>query len=486
MAKKKRSSKRMQKTARRRKSVKPPIIDKRPECVIEAEDLLKYAVSDAHRQTLQKLIEIGAARPAAIALGISRGSFRDRIETCRANKVKHAARRGMAPEFDLKHAAAPGMVVKGTSIRYNGAGRIDQYWNKTRIEGAGKDEIVTLPDPKKITKVSTLYDQEGRATQQWIGEKPEDHIREQLWKQFASELSRSMPKLPKSPMPTHTMDDMMTAYPVGDHHFGMLSWKQETGASCDLNIATKLLTRATDYLLNSSPPCRQALLVFLGDFMHYDSFEPVTPTGRHQLDADGRYPKMVRAAIFAMRYMIDAALRRHGKVHIIVEIGNHDLSSAIFLMECLNHIYDRDPRVSVDVSPRHYHYFRFGSCLIGTHHGHGAKMESLPLIMATDVPKDWGATKHRYIWTGHVHHSQRITQINRSMQKDHPGVEVESFRILPPSDAYSHQKGYRSHRDMKAIVLHKEHGEVSRHTVRPEMLSPMRTAAPSATRAMSR
>jgi hypothetical protein len=32
-------------------------------------------------------------------------------------------------------------------------------------------------------------------------------------------------------------DDTLVAYPAGDHHVGMLSWKQETGASMMMSIS---------------------------------------------------------------------------------------------------------------------------------------------------------------------------------------------------------------------------------------------------------
>jgi hypothetical protein len=81
--------------------------------------------------------------------------------------------------------------------------------------------------------------------------------------------------------------------------------------------------------------------------------------------------------------------------------------------------------------------------------------------MATDRREDWGKTRYRYWWTGHVHHDQ---------VKDIQGVKCESFRVLPPADAWADGAGYRSMRDIKAIVFHKEYGEVARHTVNPEML----------------
>jgi hypothetical protein len=159
--------------------------------------------------------------------------------------------------------------------------------------------------------------------------------------------------------------------------------------------------------------------------------------------------------------VIDLALRRHGEVKVIVAPGNHDPVSSVFLAMCLKIAYEREPRVTVDDSPRLYHYHRFGNVLLGVHHGHGVKMPSLPLIMAADRPEDWGETRHRVWWTGHVH--------NKTAQ-DFSGCSVESFRILPPADAWAHQKGYRPHREMAAVVFHRDFGEVARHKVNPKML----------------
>lgn len=383
--------------------------------------------------------------------------------------LKREAQSGYAPDFDLTHPLPEGLALQGTTVRYGKDGEVDQFWNKSKQAGRDPSEVVQLADPKKITKVSTLYDQQGNVTQQWVAEKPEEAHREALWRLFAAELAEALPRAKPRKGPAHVSDQLMAVYPVGDHHMGMLAWDKETGADYDLDIAERLLTGATDRLMAATPACSQALIVFLGDFLHYDSFEAVTPASRNLLDADSRFPKMVRASVRAIRYMVTAALVRHQKVDIIIEIGNHDPSSSIFLMECLANIYESEPRVTVDTSPMHYHYFAFGNVLIGVHHGHEAKMENLPLIMATDKPDLWGRARYRYWYTGHIH-SQK-TKVVVSQGADHPGCTVESFRILAPPDAWASQKGYRSIRDMKAIVHHREFGEIERHTVNPSMMT---------------
>lgn len=378
------------------------------------------------------------------------------VETLKS-RLAIARKRGLLP---------PDLEVRKQSVLYRHGQEVGR-WDKLGLPGADPDEVVKLPNPGLVTKISTLYDQEGRVSQQWVQEKPSEIAKEAAWKAVADELAKALPRVKPVPKPRRaTEKGLLACYPVGDHHLGMLSWKDETGDSYDLEIGESLLNKATDYLLQATIPCEKALIAFLGDFMHYDSFVAQTPTSGHPLDADSRFPKMVRTAIRCMRYMIEQTLRRHGEVHVIIEIGNHDLSSSVFLMECLRNIYENEPRISIDCSPRHYHYFQFGSVLIGTHHGHGTKPDNLPAVMAGDCPKEWGETKHRYWWTGHVHHSSKLAQVN----KDHIGCEVESFRILAPPDAWASQKGYRSIRDMKAIIMDSVHGEIARHSVRPDML----------------
>lgn len=386
-------------------------------------NLQEYA-TDSQWKKLTAIKTHGSERKAANALGITRSAF----GKAKRAVTKKAAERGYSPAHDLLHSVPDGYRIRGTS---------------------------------------TLYDSEtGEPKIQWVKSERDAERQHEMFMAMVDGLASELPRVKPTKAPKTSQADLMTCYPVGDHHLGMLAWDKETGEDYDLAIGESLLAQATDHLINVAPDSDQALVVFLGDFMHYDSFEPVTPSSRNQLDADSRFPKMVRVAIRAMRYLIEQAAKKHRHVNVIVEIGNHDLSSSIFLMECLSNIYENEPRITVDTSPKHYHYLTFGKCLIGVHHGHGTKMQNLPLIMAADRPDDWGKTKHRHWWTGHIHKS--LTQAAVSAQ-DFSGCTVESFRVLAPNDAWSHQKGYRSHRDMKSIVLHKEYGEVARNTVNPDM-----------------
>lgn len=404
------------------------------------------------RAFLEKLPEFASASEASRACGIPEQRGRRWAREARAEQL------------------SPELSVTGLSTLTGPDGEQLAEWELKRTRGMHPGDAEVLPDPKKLDRLSTMIDGEGRVKVQWISERPEDVTRERAWREFAQELAEGLPRVEALPPPAYPVArDLLAAYPVSDQHLGMLAWHEENaeGESYDLRIAEQLFGGAMEHLVRTTQPASTALIALLGDIFHYDSFETVTPRSRNMLDSDTRYPKMVRTGVRLLRRMIDTALLAHEEVVVIPEFGNHDPSTVAFLAVCLEAVYEHEPRVKIDTSPQHYHYFRWGDCLIGTHHGHGAKMRSLPLIMAADRPKDWGETRHRYWWTGHIHHSK--TQAATSAE-DHSGCVVESFRIIAPPDAWASQQGYRPLRDMKAIVLHRRHGEVARHTVNPEML----------------
>jgi len=381
------------------------------------EGLRPYA-TDKQWKKLKAIEQHGSERAAAKALGLHRASF----YATKQAVLKKAALHGYAPDYDLIHPVPDGMKLRG---------------------------------------VSTLYDTSGDPKIQWVKSEADKERQEEIVREMVAGLTEDLPRISPTAPPKTTSENLMACYVVGDMHLGMLAWNEETlQENFNLEIGESLLTGATTHLVRAAPRSEKAAVILLGDFQHYDSLKPETPKGT-QMDADSRFPKMVRASIRTIRRLIETALAYHKFVHVVVEIGNHDTSSSIFLMEGLTNIYENEPRITIDNSPAHFHYFSHGKCLIGVHHGDSAKMANLPLIMAADRPEQWGDADYRYWWTGHIH---------RDTLQEYSGCRVESFRTLSPRDAWATEQGYRSGRDMKAIILHKEFGEVARHIVNPEML----------------
>lgn len=325
-----------------------------------------------------------------------------------------------------------------------------------------------IPDGFKAKGTSTLYREDGSIAAQWV-KTTADHDRQRAIFEAATEaMAAELPRVAPSKASGDYLAKLLTVYPIGDPHIGMYSWREETGDDWDLTIAEDTHVRAMAALVEAAPPSESALIVNLGDLFHYDSLEAKTPASGHMLDADGRYAKMVAVGVKTMRQCIESALAKHKRVHVINAPGNHDPTGALWLSIALANVYEREPRVTIDRNPSLFAYHRHGKVLLGVHHGHSCKAEKLAGVMAADRAREWGETEYRYWLTGHIHHESR---------KEYAGVTVESFGTLAAKDAYATNGGWRSCRNMQAIVYHADLGECARSKVHAEMFREQGRAA---------
>lgn len=382
------------------------------------QNLVQYA-TERQKDFLNAVDKHGSPEKAAQALGLSGGTIRNSLKALQAKAAMH----GYHPDSDMTRPVPAPYVVKGTSTLYNKEGQVAAQWVKTKLDETHAREAI----------------------EEWVRWLVED----------AKGLSPSVAQ------PLHICSDLLTVYPMGDPHFGMHSWAAETGDNFDLKTAERLTYAAIDRLVNSAPPSETALILELGDFFHADNNMAVTPRSGNSLDVDNRWAKVMQVGLRAMVYVIQRAMEKHANVICRIVAGNHDPHSSYALALGLDAFFHGQDRVKIDLSSAPYWYYKFGKILIGTTHGDLCKTDKLPAIMAADRASDWGTTDFRYWYHGHIHHDS---------VKEFPGCMVESFRTLAAKDAWHSGAGYRSGRDMKALVLHKNHGEIERHRVDISML----------------
>lgn len=376
--------------------------------------------TERQRVSLEAIAEHGSIRAAARALGVHFSGLQGAFKAVQ----KKAALSGYSPQHDMRRTVPDGYVVKGVSTYYDQDGKPRGQWVKSAIDKAQQDDLLRAAAEALASEVKGLA--------------------------------------PIVKSPKRCDDDLLAVYPLGDPHFGMHAWAKECGDDFDLKIARQLTLGAVDRLVESSPQADTALLLPLGDIFHANDQSNQTPAHKHQLDVDGRFVKVLQIGIETFRHAILRMLEKHQRVVVRFVSGNHDPQAVWALAFTIAAYFDLEPRVIVDLSPARHWFYRFGKVLVGATHGDQSKAEQLLGVMACDRAEDWGQTKHRYWYCGHVHHSS---------VKEFPGVTVETFRTLAAADAYAAGHGYRAGRDMRCIVLHREHGEVERHRCDVGMLA---------------
>jgi hypothetical protein len=326
--------------------------------------------------------------------------------------------------------------------------------------GGGEPVVIDAPIREMVTAVRG----DGTVERQWIRQTVKDQKTAETWRAYAEELLK--PVLPGNGkfLETQVLDPLVAAkdqcvvYPIGDYHVGMLAWGAETRSdNHDLPVAESLLQEAAETLMDATSPCETCVLAFMGDFIHFDSYKPVTAKSNNQLDADSRFGKVGRTAMRVIRHVIAAARRRHRHVHVIWLRGNHDESVAELIKVFLGMFYEGEPGITVDTSPSYFSYYEFGRNLMGFAHGDKLKPSRMPMVMANDMAEAWGRCPERIIFTGHVHQESR---------SDEYGVILEQVPVIIPPDAYA-AENYRSRRAMQAIVFDREYGEIERRTYNP-------------------
>jgi hypothetical protein len=240
-----------------------------------------------------------------------------------------------------------------------------------------------------------------------------------------------------------------------DIHIGKLCEAFETGEDYNCQVAVKRVREGVQGIINKAKGFNIDKILFIGgnDILHVDTPNRTTTGGTPQ-DTDGNwYSNFLTAKKLYVEIL--EMLLPIADVHFTFNPSNHDYMSGFFLADVIQTWFKDSKNITFDCSIAHRKGFLYGKNLIGTTHGDGAKQQDLPLLMAAEFPLEWSQSKHRYIYTHHVHHKS---------SKDHIGITVESLRSPSGSDSWHHKKGYLSIKAVEGFIHHKEFGQVARLT----------------------
>lgn len=379
----------------------------------------------------------GSQVQAAAQLGLSRGGFQQRLRT--------AALKG----FMLDHPPAmPGFRIAQVTTDPNGRKHIQQ-----KPEHGEQFEI---PKGHVVKGVSALLNADGEKIVEWVktkeGQLDPLAIAESLKAAFVG----YKPAAKSVKAPVAPAAKLLTLLPANDWHINMSAWGKQTGIAWDLKIAEPIIGQAAVDTIERSPSSSECIILGGGDLAHINGKANTTANGTPQ-DTDNRYQKGIEVLTRLMVRTGDAALRRHQHVTFRILKGNHDEDSSVAIVYFLLAWYRNEPRVTVDVDPSDYFWFRFGLVMLGATHGHQSSnhIAKMPGIMAHRRAADWGVTKFRYVHGFHLHHSAKTAT-------EGDGVICEVHQAPIPQDAWHFASGFLSGRSMQAITYHSEFGEIGR------------------------
>lgn len=241
-----------------------------------------------------------------------------------------------------------------------------------------------------------------------------------------------------------------------DIHLGKLCSSFETGEDYNSEIAIKRAKEGVLGILDKVSAYHIDKILFIGgnDILHVDNAKHST-TSLTQQDTDGmwydNFMKAKQLYVDLLEMLISIA-----DVHFTFNPSNHDYTNGFFLAQIIQTYFAKCSNITFDCSMAHRKAFRYHNNLIGTTHGDGAKTSDLPLLMACEYPLEWSKTKHRYVYTHHVHHKT---------SKDFAGITVESLRSPSGNDSWHHRNGFcNAAKAVEGFLHHPEYGQIARIT----------------------
>jgi hypothetical protein len=396
------------------------------------------------RDTAARAVEYfqryGSKKEAAKAMGVSSESSFYRM-------LKAASKFGMMGTKPV----LPGYYLHRTSTQLGPDGELQREWVQQKPEPG---EEFAVPDGHIVKGVSALLDADGRTVQQWVktreGTDPVATV-EAIKAAFEDFAGRADP----TPPPTAANSDLLNLLPCNDWHTGVYIWGEEASENWDLDKAERVIGQSVEEALWRSPSAGTCIVLGGGDQMHADTNDNRTANSGHALDVDGRHQKVLGVTCRLFVRTTDTALLRNERVVVRILPGNHDPYSSVALAYFLLAWYRNEPRVTVDVDPSLFFWFRHGLVLLGATHGHTVKVAQMPAIMAHRKAEDWGQTRFRYVHGFHLHHTAKTATEGN-------GVITETHQAPIPQDAWHWGSGFLSGRSIQTITYHQQFGEISR------------------------
>lgn len=366
---------------------------------------------------------------------------------------------GAIDHIGSKSGAAAYLGINERTLRY----RLKNIESGTSVDSQRKarEEFVQREDELFKGRSVLWNPTTGEHKLEWYKTDRDKQAQLDALKEAADALKSDIPSIAPIPKPKTVNNQLLNLFVLTDAHIGMLAWGEETGEDWDTDMAEEMILKFFATAIDRAPPARRAVFAQMGDFLHYDGIESVTPTSKHQLDTDTRFAKLVRTGIRVTREIIEMLLSKYASVHVIMADGNHDEVSGIWLRESFADRYRNQKRLHIDTSPAPFYAIEHGKTSLFFHHGHLKKIDQIDRALTAEFREIFGRTKFSFCHVGHLHHH---------LVKESELMTVEQHGTLSARDAYASRHLYKASRQAQVITYHEEEGDVGRIVITPGQL----------------
>lgn len=247
-------------------------------------------------------------------------------------------------------------------------------------------------------------------------------------------------------------DDMLMLMPSIEAHLGKLAHRVETGHDYDYKICSERFRECFQRMieLQQGVKASTALVVIGGDFFNSEA-TGTTTNGTPQYSTDTRFIKMfgIGETLYCEAIM---QLREHfKKVQVMLCAGNHAGNAEFCLYKSLMAYFRNEKDVEFIDNYRYTQSYVFGNTSLFFNHGDSDNKRLIHSI-AAEFPKEWGATKYRYLFVGHLH---KLDVVDTEC-----GIQMHRVPAICDADAWHYRErfGIGTVPSHEIFAIHKNRG----------------------------
>ena len=262
-----------------------------------------------------------------------------------------------------------------------------------------------------------------------------------LFKDLLENWNPKVYKIPKVNLNTIKSDNPVCGViSLQDIHFG-----KEGNDTIDKDFEDKII-----YLMQKAIPVNyieRMYFVVGGDLINMDTFNGAT-TGGTPLDNCMSATEAYTQAFDAMHWAINYIKALCKELVIVYVPGNHDRLSSYHLAHALSKSIQSDEIIwDIKYEERKVHVWHDN--FNAFEHG-DKRSKNNPLIYASEYPKEWGSTKNRTLFKGHIHTDRKVEYMTSN---ETAGFIEKTLPSLGKADYYHYSNKYVCNRRSGKLEL---------------------------------
>lgn len=228
---------------------------------------------------------------------------------------------------------------------------------------------------------------------------------------------------------------------IPDYHVGR--------EALSMDIMDKYMSTIANIINKTDINSIEKIVYVIGnDFFNSDNDNYTTTRGTQQFDYN-TWKETWHFGKNLLLHSIEYLKELNLPIDVINVPGNHDSNRIFYLGDLIDAYYRNDEQVVVNNSSSLFKSLVYGSSLLVFEHGELREVD-YPLVIASEFPKEWGNTKYRYMFCGHLHHT--------IIKEFRGNCFVKFLPSLAKSSSWELSKGYKTSPKAEACVINKNNG----------------------------